>query len=93
VLVAVGGMVYFWRARGSYNWLLDLVFPLVAIAVCGYTIYASIIPRPPPPISYSLWIALGALVAGLLVIAGLALFRPDRVRAFGQAFEASGHEG
>jgi hypothetical protein len=86
-------MVFFWRARGaeSYNWLLDIVLPLIAVAVCGYAIYSSVWPRPPAPISYSLWIALGCLVAGLLVVGGLVVARPERVRAFGQAFDAGGH--
>jgi amino acid transporter len=88
-------MVFFWKVRGrpgeSYNWFLDIAAPLVAVAVCGYTIYASIWPRPPAPISYSLWIALGLLVAGLIILAVLVVTRPDRVRSFGRAFETSGH--
>lgn len=95
VLVAIAGMVFFWKARGrpgeSYNWFLDIVAPLVAVAVCGYTIYASIWPRPPAPISYSLWIALGLLIAGLIILAVLVVTRPDRVRSFGRAFKTSGH--
>ncbi|HEY3735587.1 MAG TPA: APC family permease [Streptosporangiaceae bacterium] len=94
VLVTLAGMVFFWRARGvgeSYNWLLDIVMPLIAVAICGYAIYASIWPRPPAPVSYSLWIALGCLAAGLLVVLGLVYTRPERVRAFGRAFDASSH--
>ena len=94
ILVTLAGMVFFWRARSTgerYNVLLDIVLPLIAVAVCGYAIYASIWPRPPAPISYSLWIALGCLAAGLLVVGGLVVTRPDRVRAFGQAFDASSH--
>jgi amino acid transporter len=94
VLVAIAGMVFFWRVRHesgeSYNWFLDIVAPLIAVAICGYTIYASIYPRPPAPISYSLWIALGLLVAGLIIIATLVVTRPGRVRTFGQAFETTG---
>jgi amino acid transporter len=92
ILVAIAGAAYFWRIRRqpgeSYNVLLDIALPLAAVAICGYTIYASVVPRPPAPISYSLWIALGCLAAGLLIVAGLALARPDQVRRFGQAFEA-----
>jgi amino acid transporter len=94
VIVAVAGMVFFWRARRgggeSYNVVLDIVLPLIAVAVCGYTIYSSIFPRPPAPISYSLWIALGLLVAGLIMIGVLVVTRPDRVAAFGRAFETTG---
>ncbi len=94
ILVTLAGMIFFWRGRStgeSYSWLLDIVLPVIAVAVCGYAIYASIWPRPPAPISYSLWIALGCLVAGLLVVGGLVVTRPERVRAFGQAFDASSH--
>lgn len=94
ILVAIAGAVYFWRIRRqpgeSYNVLLDVLLPLVAVAICGYTIYASVLPRPAAPVSYSLWIALGALAAGALILTGLAIARPDRVRAFGRAFEAGG---
>jgi amino acid transporter len=94
VLVAIAGMVFFWKVRNqageSYNWFLDIVAPLIAVVICGYTIYASIWPRPPAPISYSLWIALGFLVAGLVIVTTLVVAWPDRVRAFGRAFEAGG---
>jgi amino acid transporter len=92
IMVAIAGAVFFWHVRNrpgeSYNVLLDVLLPLVAVAVCGYTIYTSIVPRPPAPISYSLWIALGVLAAGLLVLGWLIAARPDRVRLFGRAFEA-----
>ena len=39
----------------------------------------------------SLWIALGLLIAGLIILAVLVVTRPDRVRSFGRAFETSGH--
>jgi amino acid transporter len=93
VLVAIAGMVFFWRTRrdSGYNWLLDVVLPVAAVAICGYTIYASIFPRPPAPISYSVWIALGFLAAGLIIVAVLVITRPQRVRTFGKAFETTSH--
>lgn len=94
-LVAIAGMVFFWNARhrqgGSYNILLDVILPLVAVAICGYAIYSTLVPRPPAPISYSAWIALAWLGLGLLVVLGLALTRPNRVRTFGRAFDTSDH--
>jgi len=91
ILVAVAGGIYFWRERAgsstAYSVLLDVVLPLGAIVICGYTIYKSVWPRPPAPISYSLWIAAGWLVAGIIVVAYLALTSPERVRAFGQAMD------
>jgi len=90
-LVAIAGMAFFWQVRHQrgerYNVLLDVVVPLGAVAICGYTIYASVYPRPPAPISYSLWIALAWLAAGIAIVAGLMLARPEQVRSFGRAFE------
>ena len=90
-LVAIAGMAFFWQVRHQrgerYNVLLDVVLPLIAVAICGYTIYASVYPRPPAPISYSLWIALAWLAAGIAIVAGLMLARPEQVRSFGRAFE------
>lgn len=89
ILVAVSGIAFF-RGRGMAGEnvakaaVLDLVLPLAAIAICGYTIYKSIWPRPPAPISYAPWIAGGWLVAGLVVLAYLLATHPSRVAAFGQ---------
>ena len=90
-LVSIAGMVFFWHARrgDGYNIILDIVLPLIAVVICGYAIYSTLIPRPPAPISYSAWIALAWLAAGLIIVVGLALTRPDRVRAFGKAFDTS----
>jgi amino acid transporter len=93
-LVAISGMAFFWsgRRRGeSYNILLDIVLPLIGVAICGYAIYATLVPRPPAPISYSAWIALAWLGLGLVVVGILVLTRRDRVRTFGQAFDTSEH--
>jgi amino acid transporter len=87
ILVALSGMLFFWRSRTShnvgYNLLLDLALPLGAIAICGYTIYKSVNPLPPSPIKYGPWVALAWLVLGILVAAWLTVTRPDRVRSFG----------
>jgi amino acid transporter len=94
-LVAIAGMVFFWNARHrqgeSYNIVLDVILPLIAVAICGYAIYSTLVPRPPAPISYSAWIALAWLGLGLLMVLGLVLTRPDRVRTFGKAFDTSEH--
>ena len=94
-LVAIAGMVFFWNARHqpgeSYNIVLDVILPLIAVAICGYAIYSTLVPRPPAPISYSAWIALAWLGLGLLMVLGLVITRPDRVRTFGKAFDTSEH--
>jgi amino acid transporter len=92
-LVAIAGMVYFWRARNRdgarYNVIMDVVLPLIAVLICGYAIYSTLVPKPPAPISYSAWIALAWVAAGLLVVLWLVLARPGKVRAFGQAFDTT----
>jgi amino acid transporter len=86
ILVALSGIVSFWRARGenvAYNIVLDIALPLGAIAICGYTIYKSVHPLPPSPMKYGPWVALIWLGIGVAIAIWLSLTHPDRVRAFG----------
>lgn len=88
ILVALGGIVYFWRERRAgdtrYNPILDLLLPCGAIVICGLTIYWSNVPRPPHPIDLAPWISAGWFVVGLIVLAILSARSPGRVRAFGR---------
>ena len=94
ILVALAGMTYFWRTRATsavaYNVLLDFVLPIAAIVVCGLTIYWSITPRPPAPISYSIWVALGWLGLGVAYLLWLRLKAPDKVAQFGSVLAEGG---
>jgi amino acid transporter len=87
ILVALSGMFYFWQERGTasvaYNWTLDVLLPLGAIAICGYTIYKSVHPLPPSPMKYGPWIALIWLVIGVAIVVWLNATHPERVRSFG----------
>jgi amino acid transporter len=88
ILVALSGMVFFWRSRSpmegvAYNVVLDVVLPVVAIAICGYTIYKSVHPLPPSPMKWGPWIALIWLALGVAVAVYLNVRNPGRVRAFG----------
>ena len=86
ILVALSGMLAFWRTRGeniAYNLALDILLPAGAIAICGYTIYKSVHPLPPTPMKYGPWVALAWLALGVVIAGLLAVTRPDRVRAFG----------
>ena len=86
ILVSLSAMVAFWRGRGgnaAYNPVLDVVLPLAAVAICGYTIYKSVHPLPPSPMKYGPWVALGWLLLGVAITAWLSATRPERVRAFG----------
>jgi amino acid transporter len=94
ILVSLAGMVFFWRTRAAsalgYNAVLDIVLPLAAIVVCGLTIYWSIIPRPPAPISYSIWVALGWLGLGVVYLLWLRLTAPGKVEQFGSVLAEGG---
>ena len=94
ILVALGGMTYFWRTRATsavaYNVLWDILLPVIAIVVCGLTIYWSITPRPPKPISYSIWVALVWLGLGLLYLLVLHLRSPEKVAQFGSVLAEGG---
>jgi amino acid transporter len=86
ILVALSGIVAFWRSRGesvAYNVMLDIVLPLGAVAICGYTIYKSVHPLPPSPMKYGPWVALIWLGVGIVVLVWLSLTHPERVRSFG----------
>src|SRR5919198_3979041 len=86
ILVALSGMVSFWRTRAqnvAYNLVLDIGLPAGAIAICGYTIYKSVHPLPPSPMKWGPWVALIWLAIGVVITAWLAVTRPERVRAFG----------
>ena len=86
ILVALSGMVSFWRTRGqnvAYNVGLDIALPLGAIAICGYTIYKSVHPLPPSPMKYGPWVALIWLALGVAIVVWLMIAHPERVRAFG----------
>lgn len=89
MMVAAGGAIMFWRERGTaggrYNPLLDIVLPAVAIVICGYTIYKSIVPVPPHPIDEAPYIAGIWIVIGIVVLLWLRSHSPDRVRRFGEA--------
>ena len=79
----------FWRERGTtggrYNPVLDIVLPAVAIVICGYTIYKSVVPAPPHPIDEAPYIAGIWIVIGIVVLLWLRSRNPDRVRRFGEA--------
>ena len=91
ILIALAGMVFFWRSRSqdtAFQIVFDLLLPLGAIAICGYTIYESFKAPGPPPNTASPWIALAWLGLGLVALGWLASQRPERVRAFGSILGA-----
>lgn len=91
ILIAIAGIVFFARDRSGWNPFFDLIVPLGAIAICGYTLYESIHPSTPYTgvLRWAPWVALIWLGIGLVVDIVLTLTRPDRVQAFGSILGAS----
>ena len=92
ILIALAGMVFFWRSRtedSAFQIVFDLVLPLGAVAICGYTIYESFKAPGAPPNTASPWIALAWLGVGVAVLVWLTSRHPERVRAFGSILGAS----
>jgi amino acid transporter len=88
MMVAASGAVMFWRERAAtvhYNPVLDILLPLVAIVICGYTIYKSIEPVPPHPIDEAPYIAGAWVLLGLAVLVWLRVRSPEKVKQFGAA--------
>jgi amino acid transporter len=91
ILIAVGGIAYFARDRRNWNVVLDLVVPLVAIAICGYALKESIRPTNAYQgiVKWAPWVALIWLGIGVAIDVVLTATRPDRVRAFGTILGAA----
>jgi amino acid transporter len=86
ILVALSGIVFFLRLREENIWVkvCDVTLPVIAILLCGATIYCSVVPVPPPPLRYAPYIMGGWLVLGCVSFLALWRRHPERVRQFGQ---------
>src|SRR5215831_12743971 len=69
---------YFWRL-GQFNPFWHGLLPLAAVAAIVYLFIKNISPAPPYPSDLAIWIAIGWLVVGILAMAGLLIFKPDRL--------------
>jgi amino acid transporter len=69
---------YFWRL-GEFNPFWHGLLPAVAVAAIVYLFIKNISPQPPYPSNLAIWISIGWLIAGILAMAGLMIFKPDRL--------------
>jgi amino acid transporter len=69
---------YFWRL-GQFNPFWHGLLPLAAVAAIVYLFIKNVSPAPPYPSDLAIWIAAGWLIAGILAMAGLLIFKPDRL--------------
>lgn len=88
ILVAISGAVFFRRSdaegRMSITVVFDVLLPLIALLLCGATIYSSVWPVPLPPLNYTPYISGAWLLLGLILLVVLWFTNRERVRAFGK---------
>ncbi len=86
ILVAIAGMVFFLRSRQDKGFVVvaDVLLPVIAIVLCGATIYSTVIPVPPPPLNLAPYIAAAWLLLGLLLLAVLWFTNREQVLRFGK---------
>ena len=92
ILVALSWIVFAIRTlrqeRNTFALVFDILLPLIAIAVCGATIYSSVIPVPPTPLNLAPYIAGAWLVLGIILVVVLWLTSPRKVSQFGKHLTA-----
>ena len=66
-----------WCPRNSLFW--QGLVPTVAVAAIVCLFIKNVSPSPPYPSNLAIWIAIGWLVVGILAMAGLVIFKPDRL--------------
>jgi amino acid transporter len=91
ILVAIAGMVFFLRSRQDrgLEFYADIVLPVIAILVCGATLYSSVIPLPPYPLSLAPLIVAVWIILGLCLLAYLWFSNRAQVLKFGKSLEAN----
>jgi amino acid transporter len=69
---------YFARL-GTFRPLWHGLLPVAAVAAIIYLFIKNVSPQPPYPSNLAIWIAIGWLVAGILIMIGLVIFKPARL--------------
>ncbi len=84
---------YFWLL-GKFNPFWHGLVPAAAVAAIVYLFIKNVSPKPPYPSDLAIWISIGWLVAGILVMAGLVIFKPGRLAEAAVIIgEGDTHEG
>lgn len=79
--LAQAALVRYFLRLGAFNPFWHGLVPVAAVAAIVYLFIKNISPKPPYPSDLAIWIAIGWLVVGVLVMAWLVIFKPDRLSA------------
>ena len=60
---------------------LHLVFPIAGIVLFAFPLYYQYNPLPPYPIRYAVWVALGWVIAGLILGFVMQAKKPEALEA------------
>ncbi len=72
---------YFTKRRAEWNPILHLVLPVGGIVLFFFPLYYQYVKfQPTYPIKYANWIAIGWVVAGIVLAVWLSIVRPERLR-------------
>jgi len=77
-LAQIGLARYFWRL-GKFNPFWHGLVPTFAVAAIVYLFIKNVSPPPPYPSNLAIWISVGWALAGILVVAAMAIFKPGRL--------------
>jgi amino acid transporter len=82
MLICIGTIWHYWtKRRAEWNPLLHVVLPVGGIVLFFFPLYYQYVKfQPTYPIKYANWIALGWVVAGVVLAIWLSVARPDRLR-------------
>ncbi len=81
MLVMAGSIKYYaTEKRAQFNVLLHLVFPVAGIVLFAFPLYYQYVPLPAYPVRYAVWVALGWVIAGLILGAIMWQRNPQALR-------------
>jgi len=94
IMLCIGGIVFFWRTRGSRKWnpLVHVGIPAIGAIVFGAALYGSIHPAPPGFLKWTPLVAGVWLVLGIGALLWLRAARPERVAQIGSILGEEGGE-
>jgi amino acid transporter len=88
MLICLGAIWEYWvKRRAEFNPILHFVMPIGGIVLFFFPLYYQYYKFVPTyPIKYANWIAIGWIVAGVVLTIWLSIARPERLRAMERVY-------